>query len=316
MTLTDDETVSGFSGERLAAGLGWFSLGLGLAEMAAPDVVARLMGAVPTGRMRTTLRVMGAREVAAGLGILMRPDPTVGVWSRVAGDAVDLALLGAAFTGDHNDRSRTALATAVVAGVTAADVISARALGRRQEQGYGTRDGRVHVEYVATIARPIGEVYQFWRDFQNFPRFMRQLESVRELGPRRSRWRARGPGGMTIEWDAEILSERQDEMIAWRSVEGSDVRHSGAVIFEHAPGARGTEVRVVLEYVPPAGSLGRAVAWLFGQDPRQQVREDLRRFKQIMETGEVALSDGPGLGRPAQPVASAAQARRMVGVQP
>jgi uncharacterized membrane protein len=295
---------------RMAASLGWFSVGLGMAELVAPRSVARWIGADPTPRMTTTLRAFGAREVAAGLAILGRANPTAGVWSRVAGDAVDLGVLLRTMGAEDTDRSRAALATLMVAGVTAADVVCARRLSRT---GAGARPFRV--EHVVTIRRPISEVYQFWRNFENFPRFMRQLESVREMGPSRSHWRAAGPGGMTIEWDAEIVADRPDDLIAWRSVEGADVRHSGAVSFEHAPGARGTEVRVVMEYEPPGGSLGRTVAWLFGQEPRQQIREDLRRFKQLLETGEVSLSDGPGLSRPAQPAATAAEARAAVGVK-
>ena len=99
----------------------------------------------------------------------------------------------------------------------------------------------------------------------------------------------------------------------WESIEGSDVRSRGAVHFDRAPGARGTEVRVKLEYTPPGGSLGRAVAWLFGEEPAQQVRDDLRRFKQIIETGEVVLSDGPALWRPAQPAETAEQIRTLAG---
>jgi uncharacterized membrane protein len=296
--------------ERVAAGLGWFSVGLGLTEMIAPRSVARWIGVTPTDRMATTLRAYGAREFGAGVMILGRGSPTAGVWSRVAGDALDLGVLGRALLADDTDRRRAALATAMVAGVTAADVLCAR---RLTGAAVGTRP--VRVEYVVTVRRPIGEVYQFWRNVENFPRFMRQLESVQELSSTRSRWRARGPGRLKLEWEAEILADRPDDLIAWRSVEKSDVQHSGAVSFEHAPGARGTEVRVVFEYVPPGGSLGRAVAWVFGQDPRQQVRETLRRVKQLLEAGEVAVSDAPGLSRPAQPAATAEQALKAVGVR-
>jgi uncharacterized membrane protein len=120
---------------------------------------------------------------------------------------------------------------------------------------------------------------------------------------------------MTVEWDAEIITERENEAISWRSVEGADVENHGSVTFEHAPGARGTEVRVELSYIPPAGELGRVVAKLFGEEPEQQVRDDLRRFKQLMETGEIPLSDGPGLWRPAQPAGSADEVRSLAGVR-
>jgi uncharacterized membrane protein len=120
---------------------------------------------------------------------------------------------------------------------------------------------------------------------------------------------------MRIEWDAETIRDDENEWIAWRSLEGSDVQNSGSVRFTPAPGARGTEVRVQLQYSPPGGALGRSVAWLFGEDPDQQVHEDLHRFKQLMETGEIPLSEGPGLWRAAQPPADPEEVRRLAGVR-
>jgi uncharacterized membrane protein len=142
---------------------------------------------------------------------------------------------------------------------------------------------------------------------------MRHLESVQAVGER-SHWRAKGPAGMSVEWDAEIVTDQENEWIAWRSLEGSDVENSGSVRFTRAPGARGTEVRVQLQYNPPGGRLGRGLAWLFGEEPDQQIHEDLRRFKQLMETGEVPLSDGPSLYRPAQPAANPQEVRSIAGV--
>jgi uncharacterized membrane protein len=138
---------------------------------------------------------------------------------------------------------------------------------------------------------------------------------VRRLDDRLSHWCAVGPAGMRVEWDAEIVADTENELIAWRSLEGSDVQNSGSVRFSRAPGARGTEVRVQLQYTPPAGALGRSVAWLFGEEPDQQVHEDLHRFKQLMETGEIPLSEGPGLWRAAQPPADPEQVRSLAGVR-
>jgi uncharacterized membrane protein len=121
---------------------------------------------------------------------------------------------------------------------------------------------------------------------------------------------------MRVEWEAETVRDVENEWIGWRSLEGSDVEHSGSVRFDRAPGARGTEVRVQLQYAPPAGALGRRIAWLFGEEPDQQVHEDLHRFKQLMETGEIPLSDGPGLWRAAQPAADPAHVRSLAGVRP
>ena len=303
--------------ERLAIGLGLFSIGLGLAELAAPRSVARLIGVQPREHTLTTLRAMGAREFGNGVAILAQPSSAAAVWSRVGGDAVDLSLLGAAFTSSDSDRQRTVMATVSVVGITLLDFFCAQQLSRQRRVGRNRshRQDGVRVEYVTTIKKPIDEVYRFWRNFENFPRFMRHLESVRVSGDRHSHWRAKAPAGFTVEWDAEVVNERENEVIAWRSLPGADVRNSGSVRFEHAPGGRGTEVRVKLFYSPPAGALGKIVAQLFGEEPEQQIREDLRRFKQLMETGEVPLSEGPGLWRPAQPPVDPEQVRSLAGVQ-
>lgn len=142
-----------------------------------------------------------------------------------------------------------------------------------------------------TIRRPREEVYQFWRDLENLPRFMHHVLAVTSVGQGRSHWTVSAPGG-TVEWDAEIVQEQPNERLAWRSLPSSDVRHEGSVEFRVAPADRGTEVKVTLQYEPPVGSLGAMVAKLFGEEPEQQLRDDLRRFKQVMETGEVVLSDG------------------------
>jgi uncharacterized membrane protein len=154
----------------------------------------------------------------------------------------------------------------------------------------------IRVDRADTVDRPRQEVYAFWRRLENLPRFMRHLESVATDGLR-SHWVARAPAGRTVEWDAVIHSEVANERIAWRSLPGSKVAHAGAVIFSDAPGGRGTEVRVELQYNPPAGPLGAVVAKLWGEEPDQQIREDLHRFKQILETGEIPTVEGQPSGR-------------------
>ncbi|HEX2137594.1 MAG TPA: SRPBCC family protein, partial [Microvirga sp.] len=165
----------------------------------------------------------------------------------------------------------------------------------------------VRVEYSVVIGRPVEQVYRFWRDFENLPRFIGHLDSVRALSERRSRWRAKAPLGRTVEWDAEIVEDRPNERIAWRSLEGADVDNAGSVAFERAPGGRGTVVRVELRYDPPGGGLiGATIARLFGKEPGQEVQEDLRAFKQVMETGEVVRSEATAQGGgPARPPARA-----------
>ena len=143
----------------------------------------------------------------------------------------------------------------------------------------------IKVERSVTIRRPPEELYRFWRDFENLPRFMGHLASVKLTGPGRTRWVAKGPLGSSVQWEAEIVNDRENELIAWRSLEGADVPNAGSVHFKSVPGGRGTEVKVVLEYKPPAGAIGAALLRLLGEDPERSVRTDLSRFQQLMEAG-------------------------------
>jgi uncharacterized membrane protein len=142
----------------------------------------------------------------------------------------------------------------------------------------------IKVERSITVNRPQAEVYRFWRQLENLPRFMEHLESVTVIDENRSRWVAKAPAGARVEWDAAIHNEIEDELIAWRSLAGSDIDNAGSVHF--TPAGNATEVRVVLSYDPPAGRVGAAVAKLLGEEPGQQVEEDLRRFKQVMESAK------------------------------
>jgi uncharacterized membrane protein len=163
---------------------------------------------------------------------------------------------------------------------------TARGKGTRRAGGVGPGEG-IRVEHSVTIDRPAGDLYRFWRNFENLPRFMDHLESVTVLDARRSHWVAKGPMGTRVEWDAEIHSEVEGELISWRSLPGAEVDHAGSVHFT-PQGESATEVRVILRYDPPAGRVGAAVAGLFGEEPSQQVADDLRRLKQVMESGEGA----------------------------
>jgi uncharacterized membrane protein len=171
----------------------------------------------------------------------------------------------------------------------------------------------VRVKAAVTVRQPRSRVYRFWRDFENFPQFMIHLESVQPTGDRHSHWVATAPAGRTVEWDAELVEEREDELIAWRSLPGSDIGNEGFVRFVDAPGDRGTEIHVELSYDAPGGGAGDFAAKLFGEQPHQQVKDDLRRCKQVLETGGVVRSDGTPHGisapgqvrqRPAQPVSA------------
>ena len=296
----------GTGGEKLANFLGLFSIGLGLAEALAPQAMARLIGVKhPDARTRATMRLMGIREISHGVAILSNQFPAKSVWSRVAGDALDLALLGKTMANPENDRGRTLFATANVLAVTALDVMAARQLSSQPETeaNAGKHDGLIRTKRSVTIGKPVEEVYAFWKNFENLPTFMRHLESVTVTGESRSHWVAKAPGGRTVEWDAQTTDDVENERISWHSLEGSDVYNAGSVTFAPAPGNRGTEVRVELEYDPPFGKLGSKVAMLFREEPGQQVQDDLRHLKQVMEIGEIVLSDatktrGP---HPAQP---------------
>jgi uncharacterized membrane protein len=154
----------------------------------------------------------------------------------------------------------------------------------------------ISVRKAVTIDKPPEDLYRFWREFENLPRFMRHLQSVHSSAER-LHWVSNGPLGKTFSWDAEIVEDRENELISWRSLPGSEIENQGLVCFQAAPAGRGTEMRVELLYRPPVGRLGVAFAMLFGEEPEQQIREDLRRFKELMEAGEIATTDGQPHGR-------------------
>jgi uncharacterized membrane protein len=155
----------------------------------------------------------------------------------------------------------------------------------------------VRVDRAVTINRPRAEVFRFWRSLSNLPRFMRHIESVQEIDSNRSHWVVKAPAGRKVEWDAVIHNEVEHELIGWRSLPGADVDNAGSVAFRDAPGGRGTEVRVQLQYNPPAGIVGAVVSMLWGEEPSMQVQEDLHHLKQLLEAGEVLSTAGQPAGR-------------------
>jgi uncharacterized membrane protein len=162
--------------------------------------------------------------------------------------------------------------------------------GRRDERRTKTglaRNRGVDVLEAVRLEKPVTEVYRFWRRLENLPQFMTHLEHVTELDDRRSHWAARGPAGMRVEWDAEIVNEVPDKVIRWRSLPDSDVVNAGSVNFDTVRAGRSSQVTVRLQYAPPAGRAGALVATIFGHEPSQTIREDLRRLKQILEAGEI-----------------------------
>jgi uncharacterized membrane protein len=154
----------------------------------------------------------------------------------------------------------------------------------------------IHVEEAMTVNRTPWDLYKFWRNFENLQTFMKHVESVKVIDDKRSHWVIQGPAGTRVEWDAEIINDEPNALIAWRSLGNANVDNAGSVRFVPGPEGRGTEVRVVIDYIPPAGRVGKWVASLFGQDPAAQIREDLRRFKRVLETGEVPTTEGQPRG--------------------
>jgi uncharacterized membrane protein len=300
----------------MARGLGVFSFALGIPQTLMPGRVNRMIGVKDDAKSRMLMRAVGVRELAAGVGIFSDRRPTQWVWARVAGDTMDLALLGSALRNRSRSQTRTLAATGAVVGAFAADVIDGVRLSRATD-GNGNAahadepEAPVQVTGAMTVRRDRDELYSLWRNFEGVPEFMIHLEEVSTTGETTSHWKARGPLGMTVEWDAQITEDVPGERIAWRSVAGSKIDNAGSVWFVPAPGDQGTEVHVDMRYSPPAGAVGATLAKLFGEEPAIQLKDDLRRFKQIAETGEVVRSDGTPEGqlgrrqlkqRPAQPL--------------
>lgn len=276
------------SSDALARGLGWFSLARGAAEIAMPRLLARGIGIEPGPVTSLVTRLMGAREIAAGVAVLLNPRSPLPLWARVAGDAVDLALLGLAST-RRTSGLRLAGAIAAVGGVTALDIVAS--IKAHHKVVHPNRP----VMFSVTINKPTQEVYARFRDFARLPEFMDYLESVTSSGTR-SHWIAKPLGGSkTVAWDAELTEDIPGRVIAWQVV-GSPIQVSGRVTFATAPGSEATEVRVEIE-------VGKGHAGIAKWFAKPQVKGDLRRFKQVMETGEVLLSDATVTRKPhpAQP---------------
>jgi uncharacterized membrane protein len=165
-------------------------------------------------------------------------------------------------------------------------------------EDYGISESGIHVEQSMLINKPAEELYRYWRDFNNLPAIMTHLISVQVRDDQHSHWVAKAPAiaGGQVEWDAEITADEPNTLIGWRSLPGSQVEHIGQIRFEKAMGDRGTNVHVFMDYVPPAGKLGHWVATLFGEAPGRQMRDDLRNFKRVMETGEILTTIGQPRG--------------------
>lgn len=281
-------------GATLARTLGWFSIGLGVAEILAPRSVSRAIGVEPHPIL---MPMYGLREIVAGVGLLSKRRPVEWVVARIAGDAIDMASLAAAAPSCRTERGRLAAASLAVAGVTLLDVYCLQQLTQRRKLSARAAQRGVRVQRSITVNLPREQVYAFWRNFSNFPQFMHYIESVEQLAENETRWTAKGPAGAQVTWNAIVTEDVPSERIAWRSLPDSQVETHGCVEFHDAPAGRGTEVRVRLVYNPPGGSLGAAVARLFGRSAEQEIREDLRRFKRLIETGEIPTTANQPRGK-------------------
>ncbi len=298
------------SPQQLANGLGWFSIGLGLASIATPKAVANLIGIKDDGKTRTVLQLCGARELAAGFGILSQSNPSGWLWARVAGDVFDISSLCKAMTTDDNDRGKGMATAAALIGVTCADVYCAQQLSNGNDKSQSRTTDTSSIAASIIIARDRNEIYGFWRDFTRLPEIFDRLDSVRTFDNGRSHWKLALPMGRSLEWDAEITDDQPNSRIAWRSV-SSSAPHSGEVRFEPATGNRGTKVRVEIR---PEG-LGTSFGKLLGLVPEQHVKIALHNLKQLLETGEIVKSDasihrGMHAARPPQQYVGAGEGLR------
>lgn len=189
---------------------------------------------------------------------------------------------------EHIQQARTSDAPASAA-------VDQKGVGKRAAEARGWDEAAL-VGRTVTINRPRQELYAFWRDFRNLARFLENIEKVEVDDAMRSRWAIKGPAGRTVQWASRIVEDEPGRAIAWESLPGGDIRNAGRIEFRDGPPGRGTEVTATIVYDPPGGDVGKLIAKLFQKEPKVQARRDLRRFKQLMETGEISTSAAPQAG--------------------
>lgn len=274
---------------RVARFLGWFSVGLGAAELIAPGAVARIAGA---RKNKGLVRFYGLREIAAGVGIFSQSNPAPWLWARVAGDVMDLATLLAG--AKKGRRLQNAGSIAAVAGITAIDVMCAQSYSA----GASNQPSTERAEASVLIDKTPQECYEFWRNLENLPRFIAELEEVRISGKDMAHFRAQIPAvNAPLEWDSEITEDVPNERIAWQVLRPRAITLRGSVSFEKAPGDRGTFVRAQMDFDHPGRTLLSPAARLTGKHPEQIMYKSLRRLKQLLEVGEVITTEGQSAGR-------------------
>ncbi len=296
---------SGRTGRDVVRALGWFSLGLGLASVMMPRTLARSAGVAGTVKGERWLRVMGVRELIAGGGILMRPDKPGWLWSRVAGDAMDLGLLALAARSRHAAAGRRlGVLSAALTGLTVLDLLVAwdhtarlrHAPRHSPSTAHKARASIFRIKKSLDVNRSPEDCYRFWRDFDNFPRFMPHVAHVESVDATHSRWQVHGPLKQTAQWDAELTSDVPAQQLGWQAKAGADIAYTGLVRFHPAPGHRGTRIEAEFTF-PTLGKAGVMLARMTGDEPSHQISEDLRRFKQLIETGEIPTTMGQPVGQ-------------------
>jgi uncharacterized membrane protein len=288
----------------LSRAVGWTSVGMGIAELLVPRAVSSIAGLEPTTGASLGVRTKGFGDLALGLGILLRPRRPMPMWARVATDAIGLGLLAWAVRGDKSHRARGIASLVASVSTLALDAYATQKVTAAQETAASP------VMFSVTINKPPAEVYAFFRRLENLPLFMDYLESVEQKGTR-SHWIAKMPVGGTVSWDAELVTDLPGERLAWQTVAGSTFAHRGNVTFASRPGGTGTEVRVEMEVELPGVDGSATLAKLL---TKPQIKGDLRRLKQVLETGEVLFSDasshrGPHPAQPSTEGTSFARAR-------
>ena len=273
---------------RIARGLGWFSVGLGLTELVSGKTLDRYLG---TGGHQGTLRLFGLRELAAGAIILAQKEPSAGsVWSRVGGDVMDLIFLGKAL---EEQRSRTkqerlGVATATVVVITALDVYCAWKLSQSSKpKGEAMEEDPTSVETSITLNGSPAELYQLWRDPQTLPQVMGHFATVTATADDRAHWSVNGPVKTSLQWDSQIVQEEPGSFVRWYSTQGAKIPNGGSIRFHPAPVGRGTVATLSIDFHPPGGSFGQAAAKVLGIVPKVLADKALRRFKSLAESGEI-----------------------------
>ncbi len=283
----------------LARGLGWFSIGLGIAEIVAPHAITRALG---LRRQEGLMRAYGLREIGTGVGILMAEDPAPWIWGRVGGDALDLATVAGGL--GSSKRGRALLALVALGGVTAVDVACGRQLGQARERT--DSDGRVagapgdapEAERSITIGKAAQELYERWRHPGTLAQVMAPFAAVRAAEGGTMQWQVAGPLGHSLDWETETAGDQPGVATGWRSLPGARVPSEGSIRFRPATGGRGTVATLRVRFDPPGGLIGDAAAKLLGGlVPATIADTALRRFKSLVETGEIPTTEGQPAAR-------------------